>query len=308
VHFASRLWDEIFPIAIRQSPNRSRRGVTNMEILRIHRIRCIAPFATVILFTAVASVYLPPAFAQEAIPQQAPAIQPKNLPTDAANQSLSYQALSTMPPEDLGDLMMVRKRYEAAIQAYLQTSPKSAAVWNKLGIGYQQMYNTELARKSYKESLRIDSKNPNVINNLGTIYYSLRQYDVAERYYRKALKIDKRSALIYKNLGTDLLAEDQFKKGWECYQTALAIDPDIFERTNQLRIGEPTPSHKIGAMNYFLARSYAGAGMTDLAVEYLRKAIDEGFTDRKKILADKEFASLHGHTAFERLLAEQRTQ
>jgi Tfp pilus assembly protein PilF len=203
---------------------------------------------------------------------------------------------------------MVRKQYQAAIESYMQVSPKSASIWNKIGIANQQMFITEEAKKSYRIALKLDPKNPEVMNNLGSVYYSLKEYSYAEHLYRKALKINPKSALIYKNLGTDLLAEDKFKKGWECYQTALSMDPEIFERINQLRIGEPTPTQKRGAMNYYLAKSYARVGMPDLAVGYLRMAIDEGFTDRKKVLADKEFASLRGLSSFERLLAEQQVQ
>jgi Tfp pilus assembly protein PilF len=216
--------------------------------------------------------------------------------------------VSSLTPEELGDLQMVRKQYQAAIEAYAQVSPKSSSVWNKIGIANQQMFITDEAKKSYRIALKLDPKNPEVMNNLGSVYYSLKEYSDAERMYRKALKVNPKSALIYKNLGTNLLAEDKFKKGWECYQTALSIDPQIFERINQLRIGEPTPTQKRGAMNYYLARSYARVGMPDLAVGYLRMAIDEGFTDRKKVLADKEFASLRGLSSFERLIAEQRVQ
>jgi tetratricopeptide (TPR) repeat protein len=241
--------------------------------------------------------------AQTAIPVQSPIIQPQSLSVGAATQPES-----TLSPEELGDLQMVRKRYQAALEAYSQVSPKSSGVWNRIGIANQQMFVTEEAKKSYQHALKLDPKNPDVLNNLGSVYYSLKQYSDAERFYRKALKINPKSALIYKNLGTDLLAEDKFKKGWECYQTALSIDPEIFERVNQLRIGEPTASQKRGAMNYYLAKSYARVGMPQLAVGYLRMAIDEGFTDRKKVLADKEFASLHGVSAFEQLISEQQMQ
>jgi hypothetical protein len=37
-------------------------------------------------------------------------------------------------------------------------------------------------------------------------------------------------------------------------------------------------------------------------------AIDEGFADRKRVLADKEFASLHGISSFEQLISEQQMQ
>jgi len=232
-------------------------------------------------------------------------------PVAQSSPSAATTAVSSGPaltPEQLGDLEMVRRHYQAAIGDFIQISPKSSTVWNKIGIAYQQMFVTEEARKSYLNALKLDPKNADVMNNLGSVYYSLREYGSAEHMYRKALKINPKSALIYKNLGTDLLAADKFKKGWECYQEALTIDPGIFERVSQLRIGEPTPTQKRGAMNYYLAKSYARVGMPDLAVSYLRMAIDEGFTDRKKVMADKEFASLHGLTSFEQMMAEQRVQ
>jgi hypothetical protein len=40
----------------------------------------------------------------------------------------------------------------------------------------------------------------------------------------------------------------------------------------------------------------------------LRMAINEGFTNPKKIVADTEFATLHGLPAFEELLAAQKMQ
>jgi len=213
-----------------------------------------------------------------------------------------------MSLEDQGNLQLARRHYQAAIAAFTQVSPKSATVWNKIGIADQQMFLTEEARKSYEKALKLDPRNSDVLNNLGSIYYSLREYSIAEHYYRNALKINPRSALIYKNLGTDLMAADKFKKGWNCYQTALAIDPEIFERANQLRIGEPTPTQQRGAINYYLAMSYVRVGKLDLAVDYLRRAIDEGFTDRRKVLMDKEFASLRGSMAFDKLISEQRIQ
>ncbi|WP_263352352.1 tetratricopeptide repeat protein [Acidicapsa acidisoli] len=235
--------------------------------------------------------------AQSAIPAQVPVFQPS---------SASVGAESALSPEELGDLQMVRKHFQAALQEYMQVSPKSAAVWNKIGIAQQQMFVTDEAKKSYETALKLDPKNADVMNNLGSVYYSRKEYGIAEHMYRKALKIKPKSALIYKNLGTDLLAENKFKKGWDCYQAALGIDPEVFERVGQLRIGEPTPTQKRGAMNYYLAKSYARVGMPDRAVGYLRMAIDEGFTDRKKVLADKEFAGLRGLSAFEQLISEQQ--
>ena len=224
-------------------------------------------------------------------------------------QTVSGPALSTSDykpsQEELGDLHMLRKRYQAAIAAYQQEPQKSAVIWNKIGIASQQMFMLDEAKKSYDKSLKLNPKNAEVINNLGTIYYSQKQYGAAEHMYRKAIKLKPKSALIYKNLGTVLLAKHKFKKGWECYQAALSLDPEVFETTATFRVGDPTSAQRRGAVNYYLAKSYLGAGMRGRAVEYLRMALDEGFIDRKKVMADKEFASLRGDAAFELLLAEQ---
>ncbi len=267
-------------------------------------IRFLCPTPPVILCLLVLTMQESALPAQDFLPAHPPTPGSNSVTTQAA----SVAASSALSQEDLADLHMARKRYQAALEIYHQIPQKSAAVWNKIGIANQQMFMLEAAQKSYEMSLKLDGRNADVMNNLGTIFYSQKLYSSAERYYRKALKLKPKSAIIYKNLGTALLAEDKFKKGWECYQAALALDPDIFERTNLYRVGGPTASQKRGAMNYFLAKSYLLAGMTDRAVGYLRMAIDEGFTDRKRLMSDKEFAGLRGISSFEQLLAEQQLQ
>ena len=101
--------------------------------------------------------------------------------------------------------------------------------------------------------------------------------------YRKALKLDPHSAIILKNLGTNLLAEHKYNKGWEAYQQALTIDPQIFADHGGPRVENPSNVQERGAMNYYMARGCARAGYTDCALEYLRKALDEGFITRKKV-------------------------
>jgi Tfp pilus assembly protein PilF len=126
--------------------------------------------------------------------------------------------------------------------------------------------------------------------------------------YRKALKLDPRSALINKNLGTNLLAQHKYKKGWELYKAALELDPHIFQNSTSPRVQNPATVEERGAMNYYMAKGCVRAGMNDCAINYLRMALNEGFTSPKKIEADDEFAGLRGVPAFEQLLASQRQQ
>jgi Tfp pilus assembly protein PilF len=176
-----------------------------------------------------------------------------------------------------------------------------------MGVAYQLMFNVDEAAKCYQMALKLNPKDSVVINNLGTIYVSAKQYALAEKAYRKALKLDPKSALIHKNLGTALLAEHKYKKGWEAYQAALAIDPQIFEHANTVRIENPASVQDRGAMNFYMAKGCVRAGKTDLAIEYLRMALNEGFTNPKKIIADSEFAALRDVPAFQQLLASQHS-
>ncbi len=208
-------------------------------------------------------------------------------------------------PEELGDTLFAHKQYQAAIEAYKTAPRNSATVWNKMGISYQLLFDSADAMRCYLTSLKLDPGNGLVLNNLGTIYVTLKDYRTAERYYRKALKADPKSAVVLKNLGSELLARRKFKQGGECYAAALAIDPDIFSSSGGPRIADPTSSASRGAMNYYMAVTCVRAGMTDQAIEYLRMALNEKFTNPKKIVADSEFAGLRNIPAFEQLLAAQ---
>jgi Tfp pilus assembly protein PilF len=170
------------------------------------------------------------------------------------------------------------------------------------------MFNLADAARCYQAALKLDPKNSIVINNLGTIYVSLKQYSKAEEAYKKALRLDPKSALVQKNLGTVLLAEHKYQKGWQSYQAALALDPNIFERNNAVRVENPASLQERGAMNYYMAKGCVRAGQADRAIEYLRMALNEGFTSPKKLASDGEFAALRDMPAFQQLLADQRSQ
>ncbi len=230
---------------------------------------------------------------------------PDQAAPQAANQ-VSTPAPAHLTAEQEGDTLSAHQRYQAAIAAYSKAPEMTAEIWNKMGINYQMMFNSKDALRCYKDSLQLDPRNPQVLNNLATVYASLKDYGQAERLYRKALKYDPHSALILKNLGTNLLAERRYNKGWGAYPQALAIDPQIFSDRGTPSVQDPSSIQERGAMNYYMAAGCARAGETACALQYLRMALDEGFTTRKKVASDSEFASLRDNPAFKQLLAEQQ--
>lgn len=210
-----------------------------------------------------------------------------------------------LTPEERGDVLLAEKRFQAAIEAYKEGPGDSARIWDKLGVAYQQMFDPDDAKNCYLASLRLNPRNSGVLNNLGTVYASFKNYRAAERFYRKALRLNPNSAVILKNLGTNFLMRRKYKQGGKMYAAAIAIDPQIFESTTHLTVTDPTSAQDRGAMNYYMAVTCARAGEKDRAVDFLRKALDEGYTNPRKIVAESEFAGLRGVPAFEHLLADR---
>jgi tetratricopeptide (TPR) repeat protein len=212
-----------------------------------------------------------------------------------------FQPLS---PEKQGDLMMAHGSYAAAIRAYQQASLTSPVVWDKIGVAYHHLFAFDEARKAYQTALTIDPRYADALNNLAAIYHGERDYGRAERTYKRALKYAPNSAVAYLNLGTAYFAQSRYKQGTKAYQRALAIDPDVLN-SGQLAVEAGISRQQLVATNYYLARTCAAAGKIQQALNYLRKALNEGFNDRKQLMEDKEFATLRTTPEFQQLLVEE---
>jgi tetratricopeptide (TPR) repeat protein len=148
------------------------------------------------------------------------------------------------------------------------------------------------------------------MNNLGTIYYTKKSYRRAISWYNRALKVapnESKSASIYMNLGTALFARKQYDKATASYQTAMQIDPDVFERHGNVGvILEERSVEEKAKYHFYLAKLYAKGGRNDLALQYLRKSLEEGFKEKKKIEEESDFAALRELPEFKELLAKEQ--
>ncbi len=264
-------------------------------------VRRLPPLATMLAILAAASLPLFMQTAGAAAIGAATTSKLAALPVSTQPDSASQIELT---PEDRGNLLLAQRHYRAAIDTYKKIPEKSADVWNKMGIAYQQLLEPYEAMHCFLVSLKVDPKNGNVLNNLGTIFVSLKNYRAAQSCYKKALKLDPNSAVLFKNYGTELMLRRKYKRGGQMYARAAALDPLIFEGQSGFSVANPTSNEDRGAMNYYLAVACARAGIKGPAIDYLRKALNEGYTDPKKIVANDQFASLRGIPAFEQLLAQ----
>lgn len=230
--------------------------------------------------------------------------------SDSSAQAVSVAApselsLLSMPPEELGDLMMIHRRYLAAIDAYQRAPHSSAVVWNKLGMAYQHMYALDIAKLQYEKALQLEPKYAEALNNLGTVYYGQQNYHKAEKYYKKALHLKPNTATFYSNLGTAYFADHDYKRGIKAYRKAFSLDPEVFIGNPLDRVSEMAPTDEEIALNYALARLYAESGMFKNAIHCLRVAFMYGFDDTGKLMKDSAFAALRKTPQFRLFMTEE---
>jgi tetratricopeptide (TPR) repeat protein len=147
------------------------------------------------------------------------------------------------------------------------------------------------------------------INNLGTIYYARKSYRRAISYYSRALKVapdDPKSASIYSNLGTAYFARKNYAEATKAYETALRLDPEVFEHHGNFgSMLEERSVEERAKYHFYIARLYAKSGRAELAIQYLRKSLEEGFKEKKKLEDEPDFASLRDLPEFKKLLELQ---
>jgi len=213
-----------------------------------------------------------------------------------------------LTPETRGDIAMARKMFREAAEFYRSGAEKNAVLANKTGIAYHQMLDLPDAKKWYERSIKLNPKYAEAINNLGTVYYAQKSYRRAIVQYKRALVLTPQSASFYSNLGTAYFARKQYDEAFKNYDEALALDPEVFEhRGTQGTILQERTVEEKARFHYALAKSYAKAGATDRAIQYIRMSIEEGFKDREKFIKDPEFAALQDNEEFKKIMtAEQK--
>ena len=208
-----------------------------------------------------------------------------------------------------GDQLRTEKLYLDALDYYraaLAKEPHSAALLNKIGITELMMQRYRESSKSFERSIKADKKFADAYNNLGVVYYEERKYSSAVKEYRRAIAIDATSASFFSNLGAALFSKKEFEPAVLAYQKAVELDPDVFERTSRGGVQAQLPSPQDRARyDYTVAKLYAKMGFSDRSLEYLRKAMEEGYKDFKNVYKDSEFAVLRKDKRFTELMASK---
>jgi tetratricopeptide (TPR) repeat protein len=209
--------------------------------------------------------------------------------------------------ERKGDDLRATKDYLDALDYYkaaLAKKPNDPDLYNKMGISELLMQRWPDAKKSFERAIKADHKHADAYNNLGVIYYISKKYGKAIDRYNKAIELREDTASYYSNLGAALFSKKEFDKSATAYSHALELDPDVFERTSKAGVSAQMSKPEDRAhYDYVVAKLYAKMGIADRSLEYLRKALEEGYKSIKNVYKEPEFAGIRKDPRFNELMA-----
>lgn len=213
--------------------------------------------------------------------------------------------------EARADELHAQKLYLDAIDYYraaLKKIPNNAEILNKVCRTQLMMQRWHDAKNSCELAIKADRKFADPYSNLGVALYEAGRYSAAVKQYRKAIAIDDTSASFFNNLGAALFSKREFDPAAQAYQRAIELDPDVFGRSSRAGVQAQLPSPGDRAhYDFTVARLYAKMGYSDQSIEYLRKAMEEGYKDFKDVFKDVEFAELRKDKRFTELIATKPT-
>jgi len=211
--------------------------------------------------------------------------------------------------EQQADQLRAEKLYLDALDYYraaLGKKANDAVLLNKIGITELMMQRYREARKAFERAIKSDHEFADAYNNLGVVFYEDKKYGPAVKQYEKAITKDRNSASFFSNLGAAYFSKRDFGPAIVAYQRALELDPEVFERTSRAGVQAQLPSPEDRARyDYTVAKLYAKMGFSDQSLEYLKKAMEDGYKDLKNVYKDDEFATLRKNPRFTELMASK---
>jgi tetratricopeptide (TPR) repeat protein len=205
-----------------------------------------------------------------------------------------------------GDELRAQKAYLDALDYYRAALAKkpSASLYNKAGITELELRRDKESTKDFERAVKLDRESADALNNLGVAWYLQQKYARAIKQYEKAVKLKPDVASFYNNLGAAYYGRKEWEQATAAYGHALQLDPDIFERTSRTGVTAQLPSPEERArFEYLIAKLYARQGETDHALQYLRRAMEEGYPGISDVYKDADFEGLRKDARFAQLMA-----
>ncbi|MGD8992282.1 MAG: tetratricopeptide repeat protein [Desulfobacterales bacterium] len=222
---------------------------------------------------------------------------------------------------NLGGMYIQQGNIEKAInhsQEALRLDPQLVEAYNSLGIGLMHQGKIDAAISQFQKAVQIKPDFTKAANNLdralairneleaevsrlqkilkdnpenvelqfqlGNLYFRIGELHPAKQQYEKALQLNPKFVPALNNLALVTAANKEYDSALAAFLEALNYDPDNAET------------------HYNIACMYARLNKPDQSIEWLKKAIDKGYTNWESIQTDADLENLRGLDAYQELI------
>lgn len=221
----------------------------------------------------------------------APNARPDPLQAAAANDKMEGAKMA----EESGDLARIHKDYGLAISSYqaaLRLNRNNAVLYDKIGVAHLLEGQRGAARKNFLQAVKYDPRYVAAINNLGVVALLDKKYKISVNYFKQALALEETNAPIHVNLAEAWVGQEQIDRAMTEYARALELDADVLNNSTEGLLAQLSTPEQYARVSYIIAKMYMKRGNIDGALEYLRRAKEENYSEISKVYSDPDFTAL----------------
>ena len=202
----------------------------------------------------------------------------------------------------------------------LRSDPNRAEAHNGLGALLIKNGKIEKAISHFREALRIKPDYIPARNNLKKALSIQKLFQEKSASIQEALKNRPNDPLLHYEMGNLYLAKGELNKAISEYQKALALQPRFPQALNNLALVYAKNKEYAKALSEFhkmldhwpdnaetyynIACMYSRLNRVDESIEWLKKAIDKGYTKWKNIKTDSDLENIRDSFAYRELIKD----
>jgi tetratricopeptide (TPR) repeat protein len=197
--------------------------------------------------------------------------------------------------EESGDLARIHKDYGLAISSYqaaLRLNRHNAVLYDKIGVAHLLEGQRGAARKYFLQAIRYNHTYVAAINNLGVVALLDKKYKISVNYFKQALALEETNAPIHVNLAEAWVGLEQTDHAMTEYERALELDADVLTNSTEGILARLSTPEQYARVSYIIAKMYMKRGNIDGALDYLRRAKEENYSEINKVYTDPDFTAL----------------
>ena len=224
---------------------------------------------------------------------------------------------------NLGAALAKQGKIDQAIDHYnmaLRLDPNRAEVHNNLAAVLVQKGQIEAAIFHFREALRIKPDFPSAQNNLNKALTLQALIEEKNDRIQAELKNRPNDPLQHYEMGNIFLARGDLNKAKSQYQKALTLQPRFLQALNNLALVYAKNKEYANALSEFhkmldywpdnaetyynVACMYSRLNRVDESVEWLKKAINKGYTNWMNIKTDSDLENIRNSLAYQELIRD----